>query len=579
VQSGNGAFSFSLIVANVGNDDSIQLTDTDASLSGDPITLVTATNPVLDASGPILDTNYQPTDDSEELNVSGAIPSEPVELYLDGTLDSAVTQTADSYGDAAFSLTGLTPGYQRAYAVAEDSSGNPADGSTIHFTTEPVISGASAYYSYVNTSTPTVTLTGVAFDVGSIDAYTVAQNGTRTQVPDGDYGWAPGANNTATVSFTTFDPSATYVFTQTDHTVQSDPDSIPGVSFTVNTAAPSVYPELQSSVTNDTQPTFVASINGTDDSTFDVEYTLAQNGQTVASSGAVAPQNEWQVPNALADGTYSVTAVTVDEFGEMGTNVSAPATFTVDTVPPAAPTFTSPTAGATVTSKTPTVTVQTGDSDGDSVYLCVDDPNAGNCDYAQADTNGVATFALGTDAGTTPLTAGQHTLQATTYDEAGNSTSTSITINVSLGTTTTPTTTTPTTTTTTTTTPTPAPTEPTTNQVTSSLNNALGKVSGKSATTAAVVKSGGVTLSFTAPSAGTVTIDWYATIKGKKVLIGSVTKTLGASGKAGLKVKLNSAGKKLLKGSKKSVKITESGSFTPQGGKKSTTSKTLKLKG
>jgi hypothetical protein len=115
--------------------------------------------------------------------------------------------------------------------------------------------------------------------------------------------------------------------------------------------------------------------------------------------------------------------------------------------------------------------------------------------------------------------------------------------------------------------------------VTSSLNNALGKVGGKTATTAAVLKSGGATLTFSAPSAGTVTIAWYAKIKGKKTLIGSVTKTLGGSGATGLKVKLDAAGKKLLKGGNKSVKITESGSFTPKGGKKSTTTKTLKLKG
>ena len=98
------------------------------------------------------------------------------------------------------------------------------------------------------------------------------------------------------------------------------------------------------------------------------------------------------------------------------------------------------------------------------------------------------------------------------------------------------------------------------------------------ATAAEITKSGGATLTFTAPSAGTVTIKWYATVKGKKVLIGSTTKTLGAGGMAKVKVKLDAAGKKLLKGSKGSVKITQSGSFTPTGGKQSTSSKKLNLK-
>ncbi len=41
---------------------------------------------------------------------------------------------------------------------------------------------------------------------------------------------------------------------------------------------------------------------------------------------------------------------------------------------------------------------------------------------------------------------------------------------------------------------------------------------------------------------------------------------------------VTSAGKKLLKGSKGSVKITQSGGFTPIGGKQSTSTKKLNLK-
>ena len=122
-------------------------------------------------------------------------------------------------------------------------------------------------------------------------------------------------------------------------------------------------------------------------------------------------------------------------------------------------------------------------------------------------------------------------------------------------------------------------TQPTTQQVTSSLISALGTLKGKDATTAAIMKSGGATLTFKAPSAGTVTIKWYATVDGKKVLIGSATKTVGSGGSAKVKVKLDPAGKKLLKGSKGTVKITQSGGFTPKGGKQSTSTKKLSLKG
>ena len=67
-------------------------------------------------------------------------------------------------------------------------------------------------------------------------------------------------------------------------------------------------------------------------------------------------------------------------------------------------------------------------------------------------------------------------------------------------------------------------------------------------------------------------------MNGKKTLIGSVSEKVGKSGEIAVKVKLDAAGKKLLKGTSKSLKVDQSGSFTPKGGKQGTTNKLVKLK-
>jgi large repetitive protein len=576
---GTGSFTFASSEVNQ-NGDLIELTDTTASnATSDQFALEFQPQPQANDEGPVIDGSGNPRADSEIVSVSGAVPDEPVELTVNGTLDSSLTTDADDGGNASFNLTGLTAGYNTVQAVSEDSGGTPADSTTFAFSTYPIVDGNYTGWNFANTTEPTVTLDGVA-PGATINVYANDNTGApSTQLISGtDYSYTPGANNTGTVTFhTDVDSTYGYAFTQVDGPsggIESDTNSVPYLTISLDTAAPTTGSDFSGSLTNETQPTFYASSDGNDYDYMDLEFTLRQNGQTVATSAPISSQTgSWQPPT-LADGTYTLTAVTVDSFGELGTTASTPLTFTVDNTPPAAPTFTNVSNGASLTTTMPTITVQT--DAGDSVVLC----DGGNwCDQQTADGSGVATFLVGTDYGTAALAAGQQTLTAQSFDELYNaSPDTSITVSVPApAATPAPT---PTTTTTTTPTPTPAPasTQPTTKQVTSSLNSALGTLKGKDASTAEIAKSGGATLTFKAPSAGTVTIEWYATVKGKKVLIGSATKTVGAGGTAKIKVKLNPAGKKLLKGSKDSVKITQSGGFKPTGGKQSTTSKKLSLK-
>jgi subtilase family serine protease len=97
--------------------------------------------------------------------------------------------------------------------------------------------------------------------------------------------------------------------------------------------------------------------------------------------------------------------------------------------------------------------------------------------------------------------------------------------------------------------------------------------SGKGAKLAALLKAGGLTISFKALSAGSVAIGWYELPKGAKlakkakpkpVLVASAQLKFTAPGSRTIKIKLTPAGKRLLKHAKQ-VKLTGKGTFTPVG--------------
>jgi len=111
-------------------------------------------------------------------------------------------------------------------------------------------------------------------------------------------------------------------------------------------------------------------------------------------------------------------------------------------------------------------------------------------------------------------------------------------------------------------------------------------VSGKAAKLAALLKSKSFSSSFTALSAGTLTINWYflpagahlsRKAKPKPLLLASGNVGFKAPGKKKVTVKLSGKGLSFLR-RKQSVKITIKGSFTPTGQKAITATKTLKLK-
>jgi hypothetical protein len=111
---------------------------------------------------------------------------------------------------------------------------------------------------------------------------------------------------------------------------------------------------------------------------------------------------------------------------------------------------------------------------------------------------------------------------------------------------------------------------PSTPQITIALSNGL-KVTGSAATITQMLKNGGYTGSFTAPSAGTLMISWYfsgvsADIASghKRVVLASARVVFHAAGRAKLKIALTARGKQLLR-TAKHITVLATGTFVASG--------------
>ena len=96
--------------------------------------------------------------------------------------------------------------------------------------------------------------------------------------------------------------------------------------------------------------------------------------------------------------------------------------------------------------------------------------------------------------------------------------------------------------------------------------------SGKAAGIGALLKHGGLTLPFTAPEAGTLSLSWYFVPKGAKlakhvkpVLVASGKLTFARAGAGQLKLRLTAAGRRQLKHARR-LKLTAKATFVPSGG-------------
>jgi hypothetical protein len=232
-----------------------------------------------------------------------------------------------------------------------------------------------------------------------------------------------------------------------------------------------------------------------------------------------------------------------------GSQIAVPSTilppiwFTAPFVPPNAPTITAPANGAQLTLGQVV----------DASYSCQDPPGG----------VGIASCAgpVATGSSVDTSTPGTHSFTVTATDVNGLTAVTTSTYTVLRST----------------------AVGPTVAQVKAALSSVL-KPRGRAAKIGRLLRNGGYSFSFTAPSAGRLVIDWYLVANGahgakakKPVLVASASVVLHNAGKVTIKVSLTGKGRKLLKHAKR-VKLTAKATFTPTGGTPTSRAATIKLK-
>jgi large repetitive protein len=373
------------------------------------------------------------------IGVADAIPGDDVQLFLDGSQQPDAAAASD--GNADVTAPGLTAAYHTAYAQTVDAQGNPsATSPTVGFyvapdaptVQTPVQHPGDAPFS--NQNEPSVTVSGVLAGA-TVDLYLIDPN---TGLPGASLDTVTSLHGgSATVTPTTPVPDGQDAFyvTQTvsegtgvnQQLVTSDlnPSAQNNMADVhVDTTAPSLMTSFTGSVTNNNEPGFEYSLAGVYSSVAKVRLIDANTNQTLGEGTAIN-SGEWMPTSPLPDGQYSVYAESIDDAGNVGTAHSAPVTFTIDTVPPPAPTVTAPADGSTITTGAPTISTS-GNEAGATICLYVDGDSSDvvlPCQTAAG--NGTASFTLAAALGD-----GQHALTLTAEDAAGNDSETDTTFTV-----------------------------------------------------------------------------------------------------------------------------------------------------
>ncbi len=342
------------------------------------------------------------TNDNEPTITVSAQSGSTVAIDVDGAL--AGTPTADGDGHASITLSSpLSDGAHTVDAIATDQDGNSSpDSATNTFTVitvappAPTVT-APADGAYTNDNEPTITVSAQPYSTDTIDI-----DGTDVGTATAD------AGGTASLPLTTplSDGAHTVDATATDRAGNLSPDSATN-TFTVITVAPpapTVTAPADGSYTNDNEPTITVSAQPHSAVAVYVDGALA--GTATADAGGAASLT---LTTPLSDGQHTVDATATDRAGNLSPD-STTNTFTVITVTPPAPTITAPADGSSTNDTTPTVTVSAQPYSTDMIDI--DGTEAGT---ATADAGGAASLTL-----TTPLSDGQHTVDATATDRAGN---------------------------------------------------------------------------------------------------------------------------------------------------------------
>jgi uncharacterized protein (TIGR03382 family) len=304
-----------------------------------------------------------PATPSITLPVNGTAMADPTPDFGGGgeagstvsvTVGGAVVCTALVTG-ATWSCTSssLSDGLKSATAQAVDVAGNPSGVSAaVGFTVDTTPTGAPVITPFtppfVRDTTPLIS--GLAESDASRVEVSIGGAAYCDAIPSSG-GWScagttPLAEGPFTATAVAFDVLANASVAST------------AVSFTVDTTVPSV-PVLVSPVGGAALNSGLVSFGGTREA--DTRVTVRVGGADACVDTGGGASWSCSVSAPLADGSHSATAFAVDAAGNPSLE-SAPVTFTVDTLAPAAPMIVAPVAGTTLADSTPEIsgTAETG---------------------------------------------------------------------------------------------------------------------------------------------------------------------------------------------------------------------------
>lgn len=351
-------------------------------------------------AAPVVSTpaNGSGTNDNTPAYLGTAEANSTVTVYTDGTAQG--TTTADGAGNWSFTqLTPLADGPHSVKATTADAAGNTSiDSNTSSFTVDttppapPVVNSPPNGYS-TNYSTPSYLGTAVAgnavkiyVDGAVVGTVTANENGIWFLIQP-----TPLADGSHTVKATTADAFGN---TSLDSNVNT---------FTVDIIPPAKPSAmiLSGSVSYTPWPQFygTAEMNST--------VTIYVDNDDV---GTTIARETWSftIPTPLSDGVHTMYVTARDAAGNYS-SYSNIITFTVDTVPPAAPVITAPASGSTTNDSTPDIT-------GTAEALCTIllYMNGGYAGTVTADGSGNWSFTPAS-----PLKDANHTVKAKARDAAG----------------------------------------------------------------------------------------------------------------------------------------------------------------
>ena len=384
------------------------------------------------------------TDDSTPVLSGQAEPAAIVNVYDAGTLLGSVTAGSD--GSWQFTSPALANGAHSFSVTVTDAAGNTsASSAPVDFSVDASLPPATLPLQVTDDSNGTVVtladgaitqddtpiLSGVT-NAGAIVTLYDGSNvlGSVTADGNGQWSYAPGALIDGTYAFqASIDINGSV--TQSDVvtiTIDTVAPAVPGDLALVNDEGATPLPVAANGTTGDITPVLSGSAEPG-------SIVVIRDGDTVLGSVTTDNTGRWSFTTpALAAGDHSLTATATDAAGNSSA-ASAPYSFTVDTVPPAAASdllLSSDNSGAQIPlatdgSTNDTTPVLSGTAEAGSVVTISDNGQVLGSSTVGSD---------GTWRFTTPdLAEGAHSLTATVTDAAGNSSAPSAPVTVTIDTT------------------------------------------------------------------------------------------------------------------------------------------------